>query len=165
MILVEANEKEEKYLTLEGYQALLSELEELEKKRKEVSRRIKEAVDFGDLSENSEYTDAKEEQAFIEGRIAAVKAAISGVKIIEESPGKEDEVTLGREVYLEKVGTGERCCFRIVGSEEADPSRGKISYQSPVGKALLGRKVGEEVLVETPAGKVRYLVLAVRLSQ
>lgn len=162
---MENKKKEEKYLTLEGYQALLSELEELEKiKRKEVSRRIREAVEFGDLSENSEYTDAKEEQAFIEGRIAEIKSAISGVKIIEGATEREDEVVLGREVYLEKIETGEKCCFRIVGSEEADPSRGKISFKSPVGEALLGKKVGEVVLVHTPAGKVRYRVLAVRLG-
>ncbi len=161
---MENSNREENYLTLEGYQALLSELEELEKvRRKEVARRIKEAVGFGDLSENSEYTDAKEEQAFIEGRIAEIKAAISRVKIIDSASGASDEVALGREVELEKLDTREKCSFRIVGSEESDPSRGKISFKSPVGKALLGRKVGEEVLVNTPAGEVRYRILAIKV--
>lgn len=157
---------EENYLTLEGYEALLSELEELEKvRRKEVARRIREAVDFGDLSENSEYTDAKEEQAFIEGRIAELKAVLSKVKIIDATSGAKDEVALGREVELEKMDTKEKCAFRIVGSEESDPFKGKISLKSPVGEALLGRKVGEEVSVNTPAGEVRYRILAVRVIE
>lgn len=163
---MENSNREENYLTLEGYQALLSELEELENvRRKEVARRIKEAVAFGDLSENSEYTDAKEEQAFIEGRIAEIRAAISRVKIIDGASGASDEVALGREVELEKLDTGERCSFRIVGSEESDPSKGKISFKSPVGEALLGRRVGEEVVVCTPGGKVRYRILAVRVVE
>ncbi len=163
---MERETQEENYLTREGYQSLLSELEELEKvKRREVARRIKEAVDFGDLSENSEYADAKEEQAFIEGRIAEIKAAISGVKIVDGTLGAVDEVTFGREIEVEKLDTKEKFSFRIVGPEEADPARGKISFKSPVGKALLGQKVGKEVLVSTPAGEVRYRILAVRVCK
>lgn len=158
--------KEENYLTLEGYQALLSELEKLEKvRRKEVARRIRDAIDFGDLSENSEYADAKEEQAFVEGRIAEIKVAISRVKIIDSASGASGEVSLGKEVELEKLDTAEKCTFRIVGSEEADPARGKISFKSPVGEALLGRRVGEEVLVNTPSGEVRYRVLAIKVVE
>ncbi|MDQ0224780.1 transcription elongation factor GreA [Metabacillus niabensis] len=149
-------------MTKEGKEKLEQELEYLKTvKRKEVVERIKIARSFGDLSENSEYDSAKEEQAFVEGRITTLENMIRNAKIIE---GEADTsmVSLGRTVTFTELPDGDEETYTIVGSAEADPFEGKISNDSPIAKSLLGRKVGEEVTVQTPGGEM--LVKIVKIS-
>ena len=146
-------------LTLEGLNKLEKELEHLKTvRRREVAERIKQALEFGDINENSEYEDAKNEQGFIEGRILAIEKMLRNVKIIDDQEVTLNEVGLGSKVTLLDVETGEQLVYSIVGSAEADPSNSRISNESPVGKALLGRKVGEEIEVNVPVGVLRYRV-------
>lgn len=153
------NKKKEFYLTQDGAKKLREELDDLVKnKRKEVALALKEAREFGDLSENASWDDAKDRQAFIEGRIAEIENILKSAKIIEESKG--DMVAIGSTVHVElEDGTQQ---FQIVGSTEADPESGKISNESPIGKALLGKKIGEEVEVEVPAGTITYKIVKLR---
>lgn len=151
-------------LTEEGQQQLLDELTHLETvRRREVGERIKEAKEFGDLSENSEYEDAKNEQAFVEARIAEINQILSNAEIISEPSGRVVKVALGSHVELEDKETGEVHTYRLVGSAEADPANDKISNESPVGKAVIGAKKGDVVHVTVPSGKVlEYEVMSVR---
>lgn len=145
------------YLTQEGFKKLQAELEYLTKdKRKEVAQRIKEAKEFGDLSENSEYEEAKNEQAFVEGRIAEVKNIIKNSVLISENNSSRDKISVGSKITVEVEG--ELTEFIIVGSTEADPLAGKISNESPIGKALLDKKPGDEISIEVPAGKLTYKI-------
>lgn len=145
-------------LTPEGQNRLEEELHHLETvRRREVGERIKEAKEFGDISENSEYDDAKNEQAWVESRIAEVNQILSNAKIIE-SPAKSDRVNLGSKVELQDVENGEVHVYQIVGSAEADPAHDRISNESPVGQAIMGAKKGESVKVDTPAGVLEYTV-------
>ncbi|MDQ0231549.1 transcription elongation factor GreA [Metabacillus malikii] len=149
-------------MTKEGKEKLEQELEYLKTvKRKEVVERIKIARSFGDLSENSEYDSAKEEQAFVEGRITTLENMIRNAKIIV---GEADTstVSLGRTVTFLELPDGDEETYTIVGSAEADPFEGKISNDSPIAKSLLGRKVDEEVTVQTPGGEM--LVRIVKIS-
>jgi transcription elongation factor GreA len=140
-------------MTLAGKEKLEQELEFLKSvKRKEVVERIKIARSFGDLSENSEYDSAKEEQAFVEGRITTLENMIRNAKIIEEAEMSTDGVTLGRSVTFIELPDGEEETYIIVGSAEADPFEGKISNDSPIARSLMGKKVGDEVNVQTPGG-------------
>ncbi|GAB4281560.1 MAG: transcription elongation factor GreA [Coriobacteriia bacterium] len=150
-------------LTEEGMAELERELHHLEHtRRREVGERIKEAKEFGDLSENSEYEDAKNEQAFVEARIAEISDILANATIIR-SPKRATKVVLGSKVLLKDRKSGKEKCFRIVGSAEADPANDKISNESPVGQALLGAKKGDVVKVTVPSGKViEYEVLGVR---
>lgn len=142
-------------MTLAGKEKLLRELENLKTvKRKEVVERIKIARSFGDLSENSEYDSAKEEQAFVEGRITTIENMIRNARIIEEDEMGGDVVTLGRSVTFIELPDGEAETYTIVGSAEADPFEGKISNDSPIAKSLIGRKVDEKVSVQTPGGEM-----------
>lgn len=142
-------------LTAAGLDKLKAELEDLkENKRPAVIARIKEAVSYGDLSENSEYEDAKNEQGFIEGRIAELQGMLDTAQIVESS-GSSDVVQLGSVV---DVSNGSDSTFTIVGPAEADPTGGLISNESPLGQALLGAKVGDKVSVETPRGTQTYTV-------
>jgi len=160
--MTEKGEKEI-ILTAEGLRKLEEELEYLKvTKRKEVAGRIKEAKDFGDLTENSEYEDAKNEQAFVEGRILQLEAMLRNAKVIDNNDVRRDRVTVGCTVVLQDLGNGEKLSYMIVGSAEADPDRDRISNESPVGKALLGRKKGEMVEVRVPAGTIRYSVLDIQ---
>jgi transcription elongation factor GreA len=148
-------------MTLAGKEKLEQELEMLKSvKRKEVVERIKIARSFGDLSENSEYDSAKEEQAFVEGRITTLENMIRNAKIIEEAEMSTDGVTLGRSVTFMELPDGEEETYIIVGSAEADPFEGKISNDSPIAKSLMGKKVGDEVNVQTPGGD-----MAVRITE
>lgn len=141
-------------LTPEGQARLEEELRHLETvRRREVGERIKEAKEFGDISENSEYDDAKNEQAWVESRIAEVTMILSNATIIE-SPSRSDKVTLGSRVELHDAETGEIHVYRIVGSAEADPARDRISNESPVGQAIMGAKRGQSVKVATPSGRM-----------
>lgn len=150
-------------MTIAGKQKLEQELEHLKTvKRKEVVERIKIARSFGDLSENSEYDSAKEEQAFVEGRITTIENMIRNAKIINEDETSIDEVSLGRTVTFIELPDGEEESYSIVGSAEADPFEGKISNDSPIAKSLLGRKVGEEVVVQTPGGEMVVKITSIK---
>ncbi|GEN49747.1 transcription elongation factor GreA [Alkalibacterium pelagium] len=140
-------------MTLEGKEKLEKELNELKTvKRKEVVERIKIARGFGDLSENSEYESAKDEQAFIEGRISTIENMLQNAQIIDSSNSKEGEVTLGRSVIFKELPDGIEEEYTIVGKAEADPFSGKISNESPIAQALLGKTVGDKVQINTPGG-------------
>ncbi|EXJ22801.1 Transcription elongation factor GreA [Alkalibacterium sp. AK22] len=142
-------------MTLEGKEKLEKELNELKSvKRKEVVERIKIARGFGDLSENSEYESAKDEQAFIEGRISTVENMLQNAQIIDSSNSKEGEVTLGRSVIFKELPDGIEEEYTIVGKAEADPFSGKISNESPIAQALLGKSIGDKVHIDTPGGSM-----------
>lgn len=151
-------------VTKDGYDKLVKELDHLQHvKRKEVAERIKEAISFGDLSENSEYEEAKNEQAFVEGRILELEDKIKHAKIIKEQHGDHKTVQLGATVHLKNLSKAkaEEEVYTIVGSTEADPFEGKISNESPVGSALLDKKKGETVKAHVPAGTVEYKIVKI----
>ncbi|WP_046173901.1 transcription elongation factor GreA [Domibacillus indicus] len=149
-------------MTREGKEKLEQELEYLKSvKRKEVVERIKIARSFGDLSENSEYDSAKEEQAFVEGRIGTIETMIRNAKIIEASEMNADEVSLGKTVTFVELPDGEEESYTIVGSAEADPFEGKISNDSPIAKSMIGRRVGDKVIVQTPAGEMNVKIVSI----
>ncbi len=142
-------------LTPEGQAKLEDELRYLETvRRREVGERIKEAKEFGDISENSEYDDAKNEQAWVESRIIEVNQILAHATIIASPKSTPTKVTLGCKVELKDAETGDAHKYHIVGSAEADPMTGSISNESPVGQAIIGHKKGEIVKVTTPRGKV-----------
>lgn len=149
-------------LTGEGLSKLEEELEELKTvKRQEVAAKIKVALSFGDLSENSEYDEAKNEQAMVEARIAQVEAMLKNVHVLDDSDLPTDIVSIGSKVLLKDIEFDEDVEYYIVGSTESDPSEGKISDESPVGKALLGHRVGDRVEVEVPSGMIEFEVLEI----
>jgi len=149
-------------MTQEGKAKLEAELEELKVvKRKEIIERIKIARSFGDLSENSEYESAKDEQAFVEGRISTLENMIRFAEIIDDKDVADDVVTLGRAVTFIELPDGEEETYTIVGSAEADPLEAKISNESPIAVALLGTKVNDTVTVETPGGSFDVKVVKV----
>ncbi|MEH7470272.1 transcription elongation factor GreA, partial [Priestia megaterium] len=140
-------------MTEEGKLKLEQELEYLKTvKRKEVVERIKIARSFGDLSENSEYDSAKDEQAFVEGRITTLENMIRNAKIIEEDVENSSIVSLGKSVTFVELPDGDEETYTIVGSAEADPFEGKISNDSPIAKSLMGKQIGDQVTVQTPGG-------------
>lgn len=152
----------EELLTAEGLRRLEEELEHLRTvRRREVAERIRVARDFGDLSENSEYEEAKNEQAWVEGRIATLERILRNARIVDEDETDPDQVGLNSLVTLRDEEGGEEMTVRIVGSTEADPARMRISYQSPVGQAVFGRRAGETVEVKLPAGVARYRIVKV----
>jgi len=155
--------QEKKYpMTVEGKEKLEHELNELKTtKRKEVVERIKIARGFGDLSENSEYESAREEQAFIEGRIQKLENMLQNAELINIDDYDEDEVTLGRTVQFKELPDGYEEEYTIVGAAEADPFAGKISNESPIAKALIGRTTGDKVTIETPGGEMNVEILSV----
>jgi transcription elongation factor GreA len=149
-------------LTPEGLRKLEEELELLKTvKRKEIAERIRASKEFGDISENAEYEDAKNEQAFVEGRIQQLDAMLRTAKVIDNHDGPADEIFVGSSVRVKDLTSGEQITYTIVGSLEADPDQDRISNESPVGRALLGRRAGETVEVVVPAGKIRYSVLKI----
>lgn len=149
-------------VTKEGLKNLKDELDALKNvRRKEIAERLKEAISYGDLSENSEYQEAKNDQAFVEGRILELEQMIKNAQIISEKKAetKTKDVQIGTSVtVMDKTSGSDPVVYTIVGSTEADPSNHKISNESPVGKALLGKKKGDVVDVQTPGGKIRYEV-------
>ena len=150
------------FLTDEGLKKLEDELEELKTvKRKEVSEKIKVALSFGDLSENSEYDEAKNEQAMVEARIAQLEAMLKNVVLLDENDLNNEHVGVGSKVKVKDMEFDEDITYQIVGSTEADPVEGRISDESPVGSALLGRKVGETVVVEVPDGELSFKILEI----
>lgn len=149
-------------LTDEGLKNLEAELEELKTvKRKEIAEKIKVALSFGDLSENSEYDEAKNEQAIVEARIAAIENMLKNVQVINEDELSTEIIHVGSKVKVRDIDFDDICDYKIVGSSEADPVNGRISDESPVGKGLIGHKVGEIIQIETPAGSMSYEVLEI----
>ena len=149
-------------LTPKRFQDLQDELTYLKTVReKEVADQIKEARSFGDLSENSEYDEAKNEQGKLYSRIAEIEAVLNNYVIIEEKPTSDTAVNLGSQVTVQDLETGDKEEYRVVGSQEADPMNGRISEDSPFGKALIGKEVGEEVEVDAPMGILRYKLLEI----
>ena len=150
-------------LTFEGLKKLEQELEYLKTvKRREVAERIKQALSFGDISENSEYDEAKNEQAHVEGRIAQLEAMLKRAKVIDENDVKTDVVSIGSKVSIFDMEFEEEVEYFIVGSTEADPSKYKISNESPVGKALIGKAKDSIVEVQVPDGVIKYKILDIR---
>jgi transcription elongation factor GreA len=151
-------------LSPEGLAQLQEELEYLRNtKRKEVAERLKEARSLGDLSENSEYDDARNEQSFVEGRIVQLENTLRNAKVIEEAgAAPSGEIRLGSTVKLRDLEYGDELEYTLVGSVEADPMKGKISNESPVGRAILGKKKGTVVEVEAPAGNIQYEIIDVQ---
>lgn len=140
-------------MTLEGKAKIEAELEDLKvNKRIEIIDRIKIARSFGDLSENSEYESAKDEQAFVEGRISTLENMLRYAEIIDDKHIEKDVVSLGRKVSFKEIPDGEEETYTIVGSAEADPTEFKISNDSPIAKSILGHKVGDKVAIQTPGG-------------
>jgi transcription elongation factor GreA len=150
------------FLTDDGLKKYESELEQLKTvKRLEIAEKIKVALSFGDLSENSEYDEAKNEQAKVESRIAELEAMLTNAKVIDEDEIDDDSVHVGSHVRLLDEEFKEEITYHIVGSTEADPKQGRISDESPVGKALLGMRSGDSVTVDAPVGAIRYTVLEI----
>ncbi len=154
----------ETILTAEGLKKLEDELENLRSvRRQEVAERLKVAISYGDISENSEYDDAKSEQAFIEGRIIELEQMINTAIIIDDSASKKkDIVSLGSTVVVKDLETEEEETYTIVGTTEADPFENKISNESPVGAAILGHKVNTIVQVNTPVGELSYKIIEIK---
>ncbi len=150
-------------LTRKGEKQLKDELNELRSvRRREVAEKIKVALSFGDLSENSEYDEAKNEQGIIESRIAEIEQTLAHAQIIDDEDISTEKVGIGTTVKLLDMEMDEEMEFRIVGTKEADINSGKMSDESPIGSAILGREVGEEVEVETPSGVIGFKILEIR---
>ncbi len=150
-------------LTSEGLKKLEDELDELiVVKRKEVAQKIKEAREQGDLSENAEYDAAKDEQRDIEARIEEIEKILKNVEIVDEDEVSTDSINIGCKVKILDIEFDEELTYKIVGSTEANSLKGKISNESPVGKALIGKKVGDMVTVETQMGLIEYKVLDIQ---
>ncbi|MHB0915594.1 MAG: transcription elongation factor GreA [Thermoleophilia bacterium] len=150
-------------LTKEGYKELTEELEYLSTvKREEIAERIKEAREFGDISENSEYDNAKNEQAKMEMRIDKLERELRNARVLKGSEIKTDVVGIGSTVTLKETKKGTSLKYVVVGSAEADPANGRLSNESPVGKAIMGRKVNETVTVTTPRGNVKYKITSIK---
>ncbi|HQA50975.1 MAG TPA: transcription elongation factor GreA [Syntrophomonadaceae bacterium] len=155
-------EEKEVLLTKEGLDKLEAELEYLKSvRREEVAERIKQAIAFGDISENSEYEDAKNEQAFIEGRIITLEKTLKNARLMEDGEIRTDVVSLGSKVTLKEMKSGREIHVTLVSSVESKLKDGKISNESPVGKAVMGKKVNSIVTVEAPAGPIKYKIIKV----
>jgi transcription elongation factor GreA len=149
------------YLTAEGAEELRRELDQLIKvRRPELAAKLAEAVSQGDLKENADYHDAKEQQAFMEGRIQYLENILRSAQIIS-TEHKSDVVSVGSQVVIVEDGTSDEETYTIVGAAEANPSEGKISNQSPIGAALIGHKKGEKVRVRTPGGEILFRIKAI----
>lgn len=151
--------EEKVYLTQEGLKKLQEEYDQLVNvRRKEVAEKLQKARELGDVSENAAYDAARDEQAFVEGRIAELDGVLKRVEVVEEEKGGVIQVGSTVRVHLD----GNEQEFQIVGAPEANPSDGKISHESPLGRALLGKKIGDQVEIEAPAGKLTYHVLGIK---
>jgi transcription elongation factor GreA len=152
---------DEQYLTYEGAQSLQEELERLKgPERDELAKRLRSAIQMGDLSENADYHAAKEYQAFLEGKIQELEFVLKNAVIIEELEENRGVVTLGTQITIQEDGSSPETYF-LVGAKEADPRNGRISNESPFGSALLGGREGQEVVAQTPAGQVRLKILKI----
>ena len=152
-------------LTPEGYKKLKQEIEYLStEKRREVAERIKTAREFGDIAENAEYDDAKNEQALLEHRIAQLEERLLNARVITKKEISKDSVSIGSRVKLRDVDAKETIEYHIVGSAEANPSENKLSNESPVGKAIIGRKKGETVEVAAPRGTLKFKIMDIQAA-
>ena len=152
-------------LTPEGHERLKDEIELLSTvKRREVAERIKQAREFGDIAENSEYDDAKNEQALLEHRIALLQERLKSARVIEAAEITTDVVSVGTIVRLRDLDAKETIEYAIVGSAEANPAEFKLSNESPVGKAIMGRKKGETVEVSAPRGSLKYKIMDIKAA-
>jgi transcription elongation factor GreA len=152
-------------LTAEGYEKLKQEIEYLQNdKRREVADRIRVAREFGDIAENAEYDDAKNEQAMLEARIAKLEEQLSAARVIDEDEITSDVVSIGSRVKLKDMDDNKTVEYHIVGSAEANPAEQKLSNESPVGKAILGRKKGEVVEVAAPRGALKYKIMDIKAA-
>jgi transcription elongation factor GreA len=150
------------FLTQEGLKKLEDELDYLRTvRRQEVARRLHDALQEGDILENAEYEDAKNEQAFVEGRILTLQTMLNNAVLIEEN-GPADSVRIGSHVTVVEEGDDAEETYYVVGSAEADPTRGRISNESPLGRALMGRKVGDQIAVNAPAGVLSFRVVSIQ---
>jgi len=151
------------YLTVKGLEELETRVKYLKDvRRPEVAERLREALEEGgDLTENAEYEDAKNEQAFVEGEIMRLDGILSSAQVSEETKGKKDSVKVGVVVTVVEEGTKDKEVYHLVGSAEANPQEGKISVESPLGKAILGAKVGDKVQVNAPEGEITFIVKAI----
>ena len=158
-------DKNRELLTQEGFEKLQEEFRYLtEVRRREVADRIRQAREFGDISENSEYDDAKNEQYLLERRIGEIQRRLRNAKVVEPGGAEAGSVDLGTRVTLRVVGKEEERTFEIVGANESDPGSGKLSHASPVGRAVLKRRVGEKVTVSTPRGATEYEIVNVEAA-
>ncbi len=149
------------YLTKEGAEKLRAELEQLKgPAREELAKRLRSAIQQGDLSENADYASAKEDQGFLEGRIAELTEILGNVVIIEENAPRKDMVDVGSKVTIQEDNDPIETYF-IVGPQEADPAKGRISHNSPIGQALLGHREGETVNATTPAGVLKFKIVKI----
>ena len=152
-------------LTREGYEKLRREIEYLSnEKRRDVADRIRVAREFGDIAENAEYDDAKNEQMLLEHRIATLEERLKAARVIEASDVSSDVVSIGSRVKLKDIDANETVEYHIVGSAEANPAEHKLSNESPVGKAIIGRKKGEVVEVTAPRGSLKFKILDIQAA-
>src|SRR5438093_2180850 len=153
------------FLTPEGYEKLKHEIEHLSnERRREVADRIRVAREFGDIAENAEYDDAKNEQALLEHRIATLEERLRNARVIEKKEISKDVVSVGSKVRLRDIGAKQTVEYRIVGSAEANPAENKLSNESPVGKAIIGHKKGETVEVTAPRGKMKFKIMEIKAA-
>ncbi|HUM48868.1 MAG TPA: transcription elongation factor GreA [Anaerolineaceae bacterium] len=151
----------EQFITRAGKLKLEQELAELEgPRRQEISRRLKSAIEMGDLSENADYISAKEDQGFLEGRIQEIKAILKNATVVDENNTNTHEIQIGNKVTLQEGDYPEEV-YELVGANEADPKAGKISYESPLGAALLGKHKGDTITVNAPGGTIRFKVVKI----
>ncbi len=149
----------ETYLTRAGYEKLVSDLQALKRRKTQLSKEIGEAAEKGDLRENADYTSAKEKQAEVLRRIHELEDKLKGVRLIDDLKIKDGEVQIGVRVTLREKDSGEEYVWTLVGADEADPAAGKISVYAPLSQGILGKKVGEEVKVQLPAGPKSFKIL------
>jgi transcription elongation factor GreA len=152
-------------LTADGYKKLQEEIEYLStEKRREVAERIRVAREFGDIAENAEYDDAKNEQAHLEARIAILEERLKNARVVTKKEIKSGEVSIGTKVRLKDMDANQTIEYHIVGSAEANPAEHKLSNESPVGKAIMGRKKGEVVEVSAPRGALKYKIMDIKAA-
>lgn len=155
--------EKEMLVTAEGFKRIEQELEHLRTvHRREVAERIRDSKEFGELAENSEYEDAKTQQAFVEGRIIELKRILQNTSVVEKKDIRTDVVGIGSKVKVRDLDTKDEWEYTMVGSVEADPSEDRISNESPVGEALMNKKVGDVVNATTPAGAAKYKIVGIR---
>lgn len=154
--------QEASYLTVEGAERLRNELDYLKgPAREQLSQRLRSAIQQGDLSENADYIQAKEDQGFLEGRIQELEHILTNVILIEDMKRTGSSVDIGSHVTIREKGDTYEETYHLVGPKEADPRQGRISHESPIGRALLGHKVGDEVAADTPGGTLRFEILKI----
>ncbi len=158
-------DRNEELVTQEGLEKLQEEFQYLtENRRREVADRIRQAREFGDISENSEYDDAKNEQYMLERRISELQRRLRSARVVNPAEIEANAVDLGTKVTLRRIDKDDERTFEIVGANESDPTSGKLSHSSPVGRAVLKRRVGEKVTVSTPRGATEYEIVNVELA-